>query len=317
MRKECFAAMDLGTNSCRILVANNNAEIVYRNSATVKLGEGLEEKGNLSEEAKERTLKCLFEYKQNMDKYNIVGVRAVATAAMRKAKDGEDFLKEIFNEARIKFEIIDADEEARLTLKGAKIHIKGKSKYAVVYDIGGGSTEITLAENDDNAKTINTISMPFGSMNSTEKFSLENYNKEGFDKLYAEIKPYTDKFVKESNLEKYIDDVKAVATSSSPLRLAALIKGFASYDRFKADGIVMTKEQMDAKISEVYDMSLEERCSNPCIGRNRGPLFISTCIIFKTIYDALNVKEITASLKAAQEAIIEELIQEWQIQHKK
>ena len=311
MEKARFAAIDLGTNSCKITITDENGNPVYRNATSVMLGENLQKTKKISLEAKERTLNCLFDYKQKLDMNNVVAMRAIATAAMRKAKNGEDFLKDIYNETRINFEIIDEKEEARLSLKGAMSHVKGQSKYVLVYDIGGGSTEISLAHNNSKADTIYSISIPWGTRNSSDEFKLNEYDPEIAEKLKEKILFYIKRFIKNSEYEKYKDQTKAIATSSIPLRLVSMIKGFEYYDRNQSDGLNATIEDINKKIEEILKMTEEERDASPYIGKYRGPIFISACIIFKTIYDALELIGLTASLRAAQEAIIEELTQEW------
>ena len=150
MNEKCYAAIDLGTNSCRLLICDETGKELCKYTTSPRLGEGLQKEMKFTPEAVDRGIKCFFDYRQIMDKYNIVKCRAIATAGCRMAKNGADFIKRVFDESRIKLEVIDGYEEARLNLKGALIHVQGKTPYVVLYDLGGGSTEITLATNTQN-----------------------------------------------------------------------------------------------------------------------------------------------------------------------
>lgn len=310
MNEKCFAAIDLGTNSCRLLICDENGKCLAKEVVATRLGEGMCREMKFTDEAIERGIKCFYEYKKVIDNYNVVKTRAIATAACRMASNGQDFIKKVRNESLIEIEVIDGYEEARLNLKGALSHVKGKTKFVVLYDLGGGSTEITLATNDDKPHILYTISIPWGARNASEAFNLREYREENAQKLRQEIDNYVQEFVRKSALENYHDDVSWVATSSTPLRLVSMVKDFGEFDREKADGLIMNREDMDKAISTILGLSEAEMADNPYIGDKRSTIFVAACIIFKTIYDGLNVDEITASLKSAKDGIIEELMEE-------
>lgn len=309
MTDPCYAAIDLGTNSCRLLICNAKGEELCKHTVSTRLGEGLYKEMKFTPEAMERGLKCFYDYRQIMDKYNIVKHRAVATAGCRMASNSEEFLKKVFAESRIKLEIIDGYEEARLNLKGALMHVQGQTPYVVVYDLGGGSTEITLATNSENPHILHTISIPWGARNASEAFNLVEYKEENAAKLRQEVTAYVDSFVKKSALDTYRDKVCLVATSSTPLRLASMINNFGSYDRDKADGLRFSVEEADAAINRILQMSRAEMADDPFIGDKRSYIFIAAAVIFKAVYDGLGVPEMTASLKSAKDGIVAELIE--------
>jgi exopolyphosphatase/guanosine-5'-triphosphate,3'-diphosphate pyrophosphatase len=224
------------------------------------------------------------------------------------AENGEDLIKRIYAESHIKLEIIDGREEAELNLKGAIEHVLGKTKYVIVYDLGGASTEVTLAENSKNPKIISTVSIPWGARNSSEAFDLVEYNEERANDLRAEVNKVLDEFFKKAG-DYNKEDVSFVATSSTPLRLVSMINKFACYDREKADGLVMNKDDMDRVIGGLFSAKRTELAKNPYIGDKRSYIFISAGIIFKQIYDRLGVEQITASLKSAKDGIVADLIE--------
>jgi exopolyphosphatase/guanosine-5'-triphosphate,3'-diphosphate pyrophosphatase len=305
-----YAGIDLGSNSCKILICDENKKTLYTNNISTRLAEGMHENNMITDDAIERCQKCFYEYKRMLDKYNVSSenMRAIATAACRMAKNGSEVVKKLFDESHIKMDIIDGKEEAELTLKGAMEHVLGKSEYVIVYDLGGASTEVTLAKNSKNPKIISTVSIPWGARNSSEAFDLVEYNEERADKLRDEVDKSLDEFFEKAGDLKD-KDVAFVATSSTPLRLVSMIKQFGDYNRERADGLVMNKDDMDKTISYIFGAKRTELAKNPYIGDKRSYIFISAAVIFKQIYDRLGVREVTASLKNAKDGIVADLIE--------
>lgn len=308
MQKNNLAAIDLGTNSCRILIISQEGEILYRDAISTRMGEGMSANNSFTAEAISRGIDCFCMFKMFMDKYNVQKYRAIATAACRMAKNGADFILKVKQQANIDLEVIDGYEEARLNLNGAILNtINRPYKYVIVFDIGGGSTEITLATNEQQAKILHTISIPWGARNSAEKFSLTEYSQPNADNLRKEIQNYTKDFIRKSELEKYHNSLCFLATSSTALRLAHLCNGWSPYMREKGDNVVVDTRSLDKVIKETYSTNLAQREENPCIGKTRAPIFIPACIIFEQIYKDLGATEIVTSLKAAVEGMIMEL----------
>lgn len=307
MANENLAAIDLGTNSCRITVVDSHGTLVYKDSIATKLGEGMYANMCFTDEAIDRGLKAFSEYAKVLEQYNVKNYRAIATASCRMASNGMDFVKKVEETTGIKIDVIDGKQEAYLNLKGALLNADKNAKYALVYDLGGGSTEITLATNEENPKMIYTISIPWGARNASEAFGLKHFDEKNQQNLQANIVPYVQKFILQSELEKYKDSCTLIATSSTPLRLASMINQDEEYDRQKSDGRILSCKDLDKVIGEIYKMSLSEREESKYIGKNRAPIMISGCTIFKSIYENLGFEKLTASLKSAQDAIIKEL----------
>lgn len=306
-----YAGIDLGSNSCKMIICDENKKVLFVDNISTRLAEGMHKNNRITDEAIERCQKCFYEYKRLLDKYNVSSdnIRAITTAACRMAENGEELIKKIYAESHIKLEIIDSKEEAELNLKGAIEHVLGKSKYVIVYDLGGASTEVTLAENSKNPKILSTVSIPWGARNSSEAFDLVEYDEKRADELRAEVNKTLDEFFKKAgNYDK--KDVLFVATSSTPLRLVSMINEFGCYDREKADGLIMSKEDMDKAILGLFSAKRTELAKNPYIGDKRSYIFISAGIIFKQIYDRLGVDKITASLKSAKDGIVADLIEQ-------
>jgi exopolyphosphatase/guanosine-5'-triphosphate,3'-diphosphate pyrophosphatase len=293
-----------------MIICDENKKVLFVDNISTRLAEGMHKNNRITDEAIDRCLKCFYEYKRVLDKYNVPhkNIRAITTAACRVAENGSELIKKIYAESHVKLEIIDEKEEAELNLKGAIEHVLGKSKYVIVYDLGGASTEVTLAENSKNPKIISTVSIPWGARNSSEAFDLVEYNEERANELRGEVDKTLDKFFeKAGNYDK--KDVAFVATSSTPLRLVSMINEFGSYDREKADGLVMNKEDIDRSITGLFTAKRTELAKNPYIGDKRSYIFISAGVIFKQICDRLDVDRVIASLKSAKDGIVADLIE--------
>ena len=305
--KILMAAMDLGTNSNRLLIADEHGTPIYRDVRHVALGDGLAENGCFSELAMERAICSFMDFSEMMNAYGVRKYRAIATAACRMSDNTEAFKAEVKKASGIDLEVISEFEEARLTLLGARLNAPKDKKYLFVYDLGGGSTEITLATNNEKPEILATVSVPLGARNATEIFHLSDYNQKGADELEQSVKKYMMQFLNKIKDIDYVGQTALIATSSTPLRLAAWLSGQGKYDKFLVDGVTVQTAQLDTLIEKVLQMKFDERAESPYVGRNRAGIFIAALIIFRTIYQGLGCDKLTASLKGAQEAIVAEL----------
>lgn len=303
----CIAAMDLGTNSSRLLIADKKGSVVYRDVKHVALGDGLAENKCFGKQSMERAICSFMDFSEMMKLYNVKSYRAIATAACRMSSNTEEFRNEVKNSSGVDIEVISEFEEARLTLKGACLNAPKGPKYLIVYDLGGGSTEVTFATNEKTPKILETYSIPLGARNATEMYQLKNYNEINALRLEKEVKHQLKDLMEKIKTYPDNTDVAVIATSSTPLRLAAMILELPGYDKFAADGKVVTTKELDEKIAELLAWSEEKRAESVYIGPNRAGIFVAACIIFRAIYQKVGAQNITASLKGAQEAIINEL----------
>lgn len=308
MSEQYYAAIDLGTNSCRMVIADSLGNYVYNQSAATRLGEGMSLGNCFTAEAINRGITTLKEFGEILRESNCK-YRAVATAACRMASNGKEFVTRVKNDCGIELEVIDGHEEARLNLKGALANADKNKPYVVVYDIGGGSTEVTLAKNQT-AEIIHTVSVPWGARNASEKYNLNDYDEQKAQTFRNEILKYLDEFKKACHFENYHGKISFVATSSTPLRLSAYIHRRAEYDREKEDGCILSHEEMDKALEQINQTTETERATSIYIGKKRAPIFIAGGILLKTIYDDLWAEKVTASYKSAKDTIIQELIEE-------
>lgn len=308
MSETYYAAIDLGTNSCRLVVSDNTGHYVYNESVSTRLGEGMSNGNCFTPEAVARGLEALKEFGEIIHNSGC-RYRAVATAACRMASNGPEFVRRVKEECGINLEVIDGHEEARLNLLGALANADESKPYVVVYDIGGGSTEITLARRS-NAEIIHTISIPWGARNASEKFAINDYQEENAKKLRQEILNYTADFISAGHYADYKGQISFISLSSAPLRLSAYIHRRKEYNREAEDGSIMTREQMDNAIAELWRTTEQERAALPAVGVKRAPIFIAGTILLKTIYDSLDIDKLIVSDKSAKDSIILELIKE-------
>ena len=309
MNEKFYAAIDLGTNSCRLLITDAKGRTVYQDSIPTRLGEGMQAEMKLTDEAIARGTDCFLQYAHVLEKYNIVRLRAIATEACRSAKNAGDFIQKIYQKSGIHIEVVSPYEEARLNLKGAVSHVSGKTPYAVVVDLGGGSTEIVLASNGKNPEMLNAVSIPWGSQTASDAFQLETYNRLNAERLSQEIRRWVDGFKRSSNYEDYKGKISFVATSSTPLRLAALVKEHEFYDRERCDGLRLKLSDINKVLEKLKTATQPEMADNPCIGERRSHIFVAAVVMLRDIFEGLGAEVITASLKSAKDGIVEELIE--------
>ncbi|MBO4285655.1 MAG: hypothetical protein J5895_05455 [Alphaproteobacteria bacterium] len=307
MKDKVLASIDLGSNSCRIRIATLEGNLLYKDSKPTKLGEGLFQTKKLSADSMNRALSVFQDFAEKMKAHHVEAYRAIATAACRMAQNGKMFASEVEKQTGIKIEIIDSKEEARLNLKGALLNADKDSEYVVVYDLGGASTEITLAKNNKTGEILHTISIPLGARNASEGYDLQEFQPNKAQKLANDIKAYVQAFIDDSHLKDYQDKCCLIATSSTPLRLCSMVYGDGFYAREKNDGKILKKTDLDQAVQCCCEMSLSERANSPYIGSDRASVFVAAGVIFKSIYDTLDFKQMTVSFKGAQDAILEEL----------
>jgi len=310
MTSRNYAAIDLGSNSCRLLICDDNGKTLFTEHYSTRLAEGMKEDNCLTKQAIMRGEDAFYKIKQHLREYNVTGhnLRAIATAACRQAKNGAEFINKIKDLSGIELEIIAGEEEARLNLEGAIEHVRGMSKYVLLWDVGGGSTEVSLATNNDKPKIIKTISIPYGARNAAEQFDLHEYDEVKAAKLAEEIDGYLQKFLAEVEMPD-LKDISFVATSSTALRLTAMIEGKDKYDREAEDGQVITAKQVFNILQKLYKCSVADLEKNPNVGESRAPIFVAACVIFAQIIRLLKVDNMTVSLKSAKDAIIANLIE--------
>jgi exopolyphosphatase/guanosine-5'-triphosphate,3'-diphosphate pyrophosphatase len=294
-----YAAIDLGTNNCRLLVAERTAEgfqVVDAFSRIVRLGEGLSREGILSEAAMGRALGALRVCADKLRRHHLVQVRAVATEACRQARNGQEFRRRVKRETGIDLEIIAQDEEARLALTGCAPLLQPDIPNALVFDIGGGSTEIIRLQETatpgrgDHEETRNLgiaawHSMPVGVVGLAERHGEITLRDRGYEHMVEEV---GDKLATAARRCDTVEisangPMQMIGTSGTVTTLAGVYQHLPRYDRRLVDGCFMSFDALLTVSRRVAAMSYRERLAHPCIGRHRADLVVAGCAILEAI----------------------------------
>ena len=305
-----YAALDLGTNSCRMLIAQpkgSQFHVIDSFSKSVQLGQGLEKYGRLSRASMGRTVSALKVCRQKIERHGVTRMRLVATEACRRAGNARRFIEQVHQETGLQLEIIQPEEEARLAVISCAPLVSTKTDQLLVVDIGGGSTELVWidlkavpkrerpraimrlhagfhpAESPfPAAKVVDWISVPLGVAtlrdqfrdvrDDTGRFALMSWF---FEENLAEFAPYRDEQAREG--------FQIIGTSGTVTTVAASHLGLRRYDRNKVDGLRMTSEQIDAVIRDYLDLGPEGRRRDPRIGRDRQALIMSGSAILQAL----------------------------------
>ncbi len=290
-----YAALDLGTNNCRLLVAAptrpGQFRVVDAFSRIVRLGEGLGASGALKKEAMERALEALRICRDKLETRPVRMRRLIATEACRAAANGAEFLARVSAETGLELEIIDRQTEARLAVSGCGSLVEHDTQAVVLFDIGGGSSEIALIDVSERRSghlsdhIIAWTSLPVGVVTLAEAFGGREVSAADFDAMVAHVTEMLDAFAERHRIGAHTagERFHLLGTSGTVTTLAGLHLGLARYDRRRVDGLWMQRSDVDAMMTQLCSWSFEERRANPCIGADRADLVLAGCAIFEAI----------------------------------
>ncbi|MGO4855002.1 Ppx/GppA phosphatase family protein [Phaeovulum sp. W22_SRMD_FR3] len=320
---ELYAALDLGTNSCRMLIARPSGSqflVVDSFSKAVQLGQGLEASGRLSRASISRTVQALQICRRKVEQHGVLRMRMVATEACRRAKNARDFMRLVKRETGLPLEIIQPEEEARLAVISCAPLVNTTTEQLLVVDIGGGSTELVWIDLSDvppldrpraimrlskgfhpepavepAARVVDWISVPLGVAtlkdqfgdveDDAARFALMSWF---FEEKLADFSPYTAGSPRKG--------FQIIGTSGTVTTVAACHLNLRRYDRTKVDGLTMSSDQIDAVIRSFLALGPEGRRGDPRIGRDRHSLIMSGSAILQALMrvwptDALSVAD--------------------------
>ncbi|RYY47796.1 MAG: Ppx/GppA family phosphatase [Sphingomonadales bacterium] len=309
-----YAALDLGTNNCRLLIARPQGSgfaVVDAFSRIVRLGEGLASTGRISDAAIERTLAALRVCADKLKRRNVTLARSVATEACRQASNGAEFIERVYRETGIALDVITAEEEARLAVLGCHALLEPGEGPAIVFDIGGGSTELVLVDSRVPVPAIlDWHSAPWGVVSLTEAAGQPAPGPEGLAALYADMRarvkasfaPFADRLAKPSGVPRLL------GTSGTVTTLASVHLGLAAYDRSVIDGLIVPTGAMREVSTRLAGMTLAERGQVPCIGTERADLVVAGCAILETILDLWPAERLGIADRGIREGILRRLI---------
>jgi exopolyphosphatase / guanosine-5'-triphosphate,3'-diphosphate pyrophosphatase len=293
-RGHTYGALDLGTNNCRLLIARPGPQgftIVDAYSRVVRLGEGLMEAGRLSDAAMDRTVAALAACADKLARRDVRLTRNVATEACRRASNGVRFVERVYAETGIALDVISAAEEARLAVLGCHMLIAPDGPPALVFDIGGGSTEVMLVNargseaNDGVPEILDWISLPWGvvSLAETEPQWTGAADREaGYARMIARVSHGLDGFAARL-AARGVGDVQLLGTAGTITTLASVEMGLPAYDRRIVDGSMVDASSLVGLCRSIAVRSAVDRARIPCIGHDRAELIVAGCAIVDAI----------------------------------
>ena len=317
---EAYAALDLGTNNCRLLIARPSGRdftVIDAFSRVVKLGEGLATSGRLSDAAMDRTLSALTICADKLQRRNVRLARSVATEACRRASNGFDFIERVRRETGIALDIISAEEEARLAVLGCHILLEAGEGPAVIFDIGGGSTELVLveasgAEASRVPRILDWQSVPWGVVSLTDTVGRGEDSEASRIARYAKMKQLVSDsfspFAARVATAAQHDDIRLLGTSGTVTTLASLYLELPSYDRKAVDGLIVPAGEMREISARLSVMTPYERSTLPCIGQDRADLVVAGCAILEAILDLWPARRLGVADRGIREGILRSLM---------
>jgi exopolyphosphatase/guanosine-5'-triphosphate,3'-diphosphate pyrophosphatase len=308
-----FAALDLGTNNCRLLIARPQGAgftVIDAFSRIVRLGEGLATTGKLSDAAIDRTLAALRICADKLKRRHVALARSVATEACRQASNGAEFIERVYHETGIALDIITAEEEARLAVLGCHALLEPGDGPALVFDIGGGSTELALVDSRAAVpRILDWHSAPWGVVSLTEAAGLANGSEQGaavYADMRARVAESFAPFVARLRTPK--GTRRLLGTSGTVTTLASVHLGLPAYDRSVVDGLIVPAGAMRDVSQRLALMSMAERSQVPCIGAERADLVVAGCAILETILDFWPAERLGIADRGIREGILRRLM---------
>ncbi len=312
-----FVALDLGTNNCRMLAARPDPRggfrVVDSFSRITRLGAGMQETGALSEAAMARTIDALRACARKMSRHHIAGARLVATAACRRARNAAEFLERAERESGLRLEVISADEEARLALSGCAPLLRPGCEGALVFDIGGGSTELMWVAPEPATgafRLVDIVSLPLGVVTVAETRG-GDLCEQDYDLVIGEVCEVLRDFDRQHGISERVavgEPIQMLGTSGTVTTLGGVMLDLPRYDRDSVDGLEVDFISIVAVSRRLRAMTCADRALHPCIGRERADLVVSGCAILEAICDTWPVGRLRIADRGIREGVLTDLM---------
>ena len=331
-RGQVYGALDLGTNNCRLLLARPSRRgfrVVDAFSRIIRLGEGVSQSGRLSDAAMKRTIDALRVCASKLARNDVDRVRCVATEACRIASNGRDFLRQVEREVGIKIEVLDRETEANLAVSGCASLIDYRADYVLVFDIGGGSSELIwldLAKTGrgdggvpDGGKRVGAkpqmkawTSLPVGVVTLAERFGGHQVTPDSFEDMVAYVSGLIRPFEALHGFRELASgkDIHLLGTSGTVTTVAGIHLGLKRYDRARVDGCWLAIDEIQTVTYGLLARSYEERVAEPCIGHERADLVLAGCAILEAILRTWPSQRLRVADRGLREGILATLMSE-------
>jgi exopolyphosphatase/guanosine-5'-triphosphate,3'-diphosphate pyrophosphatase len=311
-----YAALDLGTNNCRLLIASpagDSFRVVDSFSRIIRLGEGVSATGSISEAAIDRAIVALSICSDKIRYRKAKRLRLIATEACRAAANADSFRDRVAAETGIRLEVIDRETEATLAVIGCSPLLDAKGRGAILFDIGGGSTELVRIERDPAEQNASPrikawMSIPLGVVTLAEHFGGRDVTAESYTQMVREVAQYVAPFAAEHGSD--LRDMHMLGTSGTVTTLAGVHLNLARYDRRRIDGVWMNGSDVTTVIQRLRGMSYQERANNNCISVERADLVLAGCAILDAIRDAFPLPRLRVADRGLREGMLVEMMRE-------
>jgi exopolyphosphatase/guanosine-5'-triphosphate,3'-diphosphate pyrophosphatase len=316
-----FAAIDLGTNNCRLLVARSSGDdirIIDAFSRIVRLGEGLGETGALSEEAMTRTIDALRICAAKMRRRRVDRARLVATDACRRATNCVEFLDRVATETGLYLQVISTEEEAHLALRGCAPLFAPDKRRALVFDIGGGSTEVMVLDTDSRNGAASDcatekggwMSMPFGVVSLSEQYGCDALSADSYAAMIDDVDRLLAPFCESNDIADSVrnGDLQMLGASGTVTTLTGVYLDLPRYDRTQVDGAYLGFGSIRQISDRLRRMCCAERATHPCIGADRADLVVAGCAILEAMCRRWPVGELRVADRGLREGILQDLM---------
>lgn len=307
-----YAAIDLGTNSCRLVIATptpSSFRIVETFSKITRLGEGIINNNELSHTAIRRTVNALRVCAGVLEEYApIAKARYVATAACRRAKNCQYFLDLVKKETGLNIETISSQEESRLAVVGCLPLLNRNIRRALVFDIGGGSTEVSLARTTNSGRIVieGYVSLPYGVVTVSEAFPNHDMTDLAYNTIIERTHKILAGFEEKYHISQAIaaQEIQVLGTSGTVTVLGAVHLNLPRYNRSAVDGLALSAQDVDRTISKIKRLGDEGRKKHACIGMQKADLTMAGCAIIEGLLSFWKVSEITIADRGIREGIL-------------
>ncbi len=314
-----YAALDLGTNNCRLLVARpagDGFRVIDAFSRIIRLGEGVSVSGRLSEAAVERALAALAICRNKMKNRGVTRARLIATEACRAAENGADFLARVADVLGLALEVIDRETEATLAATGCTPLMDPQADGVVLFDIGGGSSELVrLSRSHDTGhgpplpQIRGWTSLPHGVVTLAERFGGIHVDREIYQAMVDEVAAMVAPFAREHGGDA-LRGIHMLGTSGTVTTIAGVHLNLKRYDRNRVDGCWMNAQDVNAVLEKLLAMSYDDRVASPCIGAERADLVLAGCAILEAIRRAFPCLRLRVADRGLREGLLVQMMRE-------
>jgi exopolyphosphatase/guanosine-5'-triphosphate,3'-diphosphate pyrophosphatase len=315
---QTYAALDLGTNNCRLLVARPTSDgfrVVDAFSRIIRLGEGIAASRRISEAAIERAVEALQICRDKMRARGVMRARLIATEACRAAENGEEFRTRVAKEAGLELEIIDSATEARLAATGCTELFDPEASGIILFDIGGGSSELVRLNRSGPGRRgppapdiVGWASLPVGVVTLAERYGGKVVSREVYDAMVDEVAGFVANFANDHRCD--LDGFHMLGTSGTVTTIAGVYLRLRRYDRRRVDGCWLSDHEISGVVDELMAMSFDERAANPCIGADRADLVLAGCAILDAIRRAFPCPRLRVADRGLREGMLVEMMRE-------